>query len=131
MRSLRCWEHFSLARHLRSVRSHALRKVLKQARGEPDRKSPTYVSQRALAGYIHQKQPTIANMELGQRRCDVLEFIDIGDALYEDRMALFAELIRLSPRRFKPIRNTKEWREHAGTRKLGRKPGSRSRSPKD
>lgn len=130
MRSLICWEHFSLARHLRSVRSHALRKVLKQARGEPDRKSPDYVSQRVIAGYLRHKQPTIANIESGQRRCDVLEFIDLGDALYEDRTALFAELIRLSPRRFKPIRNTKEWREHAGNRKRGRKPGSRSRLPK-
>lgn len=120
----------SLARHLRSVRSQALRKVIKQARGEPDRKSPDYVSQREIAGYLRHKQPTIANIENGVRRCDVLEFIDLGDALYEDRMALFSELIRLSPRRFKPIRTTKEWREHAGKRARGRKPSTRIRPPK-
>jgi hypothetical protein len=81
----------------------ALRTVLKAARGEPDPRAPGYVSQRALAKHIDRSQSYLALVESLQRRCDVLEFIDIGDSLYDDRTQLFRDLIRLSPRRFYPI----------------------------
>lgn len=113
-------------KHLRSVRHHALRTVLRAARGEPDRSSPEYVSQRALAVHLHRTQPFVAFLETLQRRCEVLEFMDIGDSLYEDRMQLYRELVRLSPRRFFPIRQSKGKR--AGSR--GRRESGKRAKPK-
>lgn len=106
-------------KHLRSVRHIALRSVLKQARKDAGR-----VSQRRLAARLHRTQPGLAYIENGERRCDVLEFIDIGDALYEDRMKLFAELIRLSPRKHFPVKNTK-----GKTAQTKTKPARSSKAP--
>lgn len=116
-------------KHLRSVRQNALRTVLQDARGEPDRKSPRYVNQRTLAAHVERSQPWLALIESLQRRCDVLEFIDLGDSLYEDRTKLFKALIKLAPRRYKPIerpQSSRSKREQPAARKVA----ARSKRPR-
>ena len=102
-----------MSKHLRTVRQNALRTVLRAARDEPNRESPRYVSQRTLASHVERTQPWLSLIESLQRRCDVLEFIDLGDSLYNDRTALFKALIDLAPRRYKPIERPANTRSKA------------------
>jgi transcriptional regulator with XRE-family HTH domain len=89
----------------RTDRRAALRTVLRAGRERSDS-----CTQRELADYLGLTQPHLALMETGQRRITIFEFIDISDALSGDRLALFKELLRLTPRRFQPITRTKEWK---------------------
>jgi hypothetical protein len=83
-------------KHIRSARNLALVSSLKRGRRNSLQK------QRPLAKRLRRSQSWLANIETMQRRCDVLEFVDLGDAMYEDRMALFRDLLAQSPRRFFP-----------------------------
>ena len=121
-RSVHSWNGF-VGRHLRSVKHYALIKTLKAARGA--RFTRNYVTQRQLVDHLGLRQAGYGMMETGQRRVDVLEFIDIGDALSKDRLALFRALIKLCPRRVQPVRRTAKWRAEttkkvSKRRKLGR-----------
>ena len=95
----------SKSRHLRSVRQAALRLVLTRARGTPG--EPGHIPQRPFAEHIKRSQPWVSQIESLQRRCDVLEFIDFADSLYEDRLELYRQLVELAPRRFRPMKKTK------------------------
>lgn len=108
-----------VGRHLRSVKHHALRQTLKAARGA--RHSNKYVSQRQLAAYVGLRQSAYGMMETGERRVEVLDFIDIGDAHSSDRLALFRALIALCPRRIQPIRKTAGWRAEAAVKAAKRR----------
>lgn len=109
----------SRRRHLRSAKALALRDVLKAAR--KPRRDPNYVSQRDLAPYLGLTQSGYGQMETGERGLDVLDFIDIGDAHFNDRLALFRALIKRCPRRIQPIRQSRSWRAAAKVRAEKRK----------
>ena len=76
---------------LRSPRQQRLIELLVQRRKEAG------LSQAALAKALGRYQSVIAAMELGSRRIDVIELIDIADALGFDIHVLI-EALRATPR---------------------------------
>jgi len=73
-------------KHLRSARHRALCAVIIEAR------EAAGLTQRQLAARLKRSQPWVTYIETGQRRLDVLEFIEIAHALRVDAQQLFAKL---------------------------------------
>ena len=72
---------------LRSRRHRALCSLLLEAR------KSAKLSQHELARRLKTSQTQIARIESGERRVDVVEFIDIAKALHQDPHKLLAQLI--------------------------------------
>src|SRR3546814_18984261 len=51
------------------------------------------MTQVELSGLLEKDQSYISNIERGQRRLDVIEFIAIAAALYRDAVELFGEIV--------------------------------------
>jgi transcriptional regulator with XRE-family HTH domain len=73
---------------LRSRRHRALCAILVAAR------KAAKISQHELAAQLKVSQTQIARIEIGERRIDVVEFIDIAKALRLDPHKVIAELSR-------------------------------------
>jgi transcriptional regulator with XRE-family HTH domain len=67
-----------MPKSLRSPRHDRLRAVLKRARKAQG------LTQQELALRLKRKQSFVAKYETGERRLDVIEFLDIADALAQD-----------------------------------------------
>ena len=52
------------------------------------------LSQKDLAGRLSKPQSFVSNLEAGQRRVDVLEFLRIAEALDTDAIELFRRFVR-------------------------------------
>ena len=113
-------------KHIRSARNVALVAALKRGR------KISKQFQWQLAKRVHRTQSWLANIEIMQRRCDVLEFVDLGDAMYEDRLTLIKDLLAQSPRRFFPPkgekRSVKPQKAGTPTRKKTVRKGRRTRA---
>jgi transcriptional regulator with XRE-family HTH domain len=72
---------------LRSRRHRALCATLVSAR------KAARLSQQELAARIKTSQTVIARIEIGERRIDVIEFIDLAKALRQDPRALLTDLL--------------------------------------
>jgi transcriptional regulator with XRE-family HTH domain len=72
---------------LRSRRHRALCAALKSAR------ETAGLSQHELASRLKTSQTTIARIEIGERRIDVIEFIDLAKALRLDPHTILTELM--------------------------------------
>jgi transcriptional regulator with XRE-family HTH domain len=72
---------------LRSRRHRALCAALKTAR------KATRMSQDELASRLKTSQTVIARIEIGERRIDVIEFIDLAKALRLDPRTILTELM--------------------------------------
>lgn len=72
----------------RSRGYRVLSEVLAQARAEADE-----ITQRALSERLKRPHTYIAKIESGERRLDVVEFIEVARALRVDPVKLFARLI--------------------------------------
>ena len=72
---------------LRSRRHRALCAALKSAR------EAAGLSQHELASRLKTSQTTIARIEIGERRIDVIEFIDLAKALRLDPHTILTELM--------------------------------------
>ena len=73
---------------LRSRRHRALCALLADARKAAD------LSQNDLALRLKTSQTVIARIEIGERRIDVIEFIDLSRALKVDPREVIAQLMR-------------------------------------
>jgi ribosome-binding protein aMBF1 (putative translation factor) len=76
-----------LRKTLRSRGHETLIKVLVEARGKAG------MTQRDLAARIKRPHSFVGRMEAGERRVDVIEFIEIARVLGADPSALFNELL--------------------------------------
>lgn len=56
------------------------------------------ITQLQLADALAKPQSYISKYESGERRLDVIEFIDIADVLQIDKIELLNEIIRRSPK---------------------------------
>jgi transcriptional regulator with XRE-family HTH domain len=66
------------------------------------------LSQQKLAIKLGRHQPFVAHLESGQRRIDVIEFLQIARAIGFDPKAIIDELLRIQePPRSKPKRSAK------------------------
>jgi transcriptional regulator with XRE-family HTH domain len=72
---------------LRTRRHRALCAALKSAR------KAARMSQDELASRLKTSQTVIARIEIGERRIDVIEFIDLAKALRLDPRTMLAELM--------------------------------------
>jgi transcriptional regulator with XRE-family HTH domain len=72
---------------LRSRRHRALCAALKSAR------KAAHLSQEELASRLKTSQTVIARIEIGERRIDVIEFIDLAKVLRLDPRTLLTELM--------------------------------------
>ena len=72
---------------LRTRRHRALCAALKSAR------KAARMSQDELASRLKTSQTVIARIEIGERRIDVIEFIDLAKALRLDPRTILAELM--------------------------------------
>lgn len=72
---------------LRSRRHRALCAALKSAR------TAARLSQHELASRLKTSQTVIARIEIGERRIDVIEFIDLAKALRLDPRTILTELM--------------------------------------
>jgi transcriptional regulator with XRE-family HTH domain len=72
---------------LRTRRHRALCAVLKSAR------KAARLSQDELASRLKTSQTVIARIEIGERRIDVIEFIDLAKALRLDPRTILTELM--------------------------------------
>jgi transcriptional regulator with XRE-family HTH domain len=77
-----------MPKSLRSPRHDRLRAVLKRARKEQG------LTQQELAHRLKRKQSFVAKYETGERRVDVIEFIDIAEALAQDPVQLIGEIAK-------------------------------------
>ena len=73
---------------LRSPRHRALCAALVAAR------KAAKMSQHALAAHLKSSQTQIARFEIGERRLDVIEFLDMAKALHVDPHKIIADLIK-------------------------------------
>jgi transcriptional regulator with XRE-family HTH domain len=53
------------------------------------------VTQQALAGKLHRPQSFVAKYENGERRIDVVEFVEVARALELDPVALFRRYVKM------------------------------------
>jgi transcriptional regulator with XRE-family HTH domain len=72
---------------LRTRRHRALCAALKSAR------KAAHLSQEELASRLKTSQTAIARVEMGERRIDVIEFIDLAKALRLDPRTILTELM--------------------------------------
>ena len=74
-----------------------------------EKRQDTGLSQAEVAAVLGRHQPFIANIESGERRVDVAEFLDIAEILHLNVDAAIAELRRLpgstTKRKARPARN--------------------------
>ena len=77
-----------IVKSLRSPRHRALCAVLVGARKK------LKLSQHDLAKKLKTSQTVVARIEIGERRVDVVEFLDIAAALKLDARAVVSELMR-------------------------------------
>ena len=78
-----CAEHQKLAKSLRSRKHRGLIAVLVGAR------KAAGLTQQGLAAKMKRSQSFVAQTEIGERRLDVVEFIEMAKALGEDPVVLF------------------------------------------
>jgi transcriptional regulator with XRE-family HTH domain len=77
-----------MPKSLRSPRHDRLRAVLKRA-GQHEG-----LTQQELATRLKRKQSFVAKYETGERRVDVIEFLDIAEALAQDPARLIGEIAK-------------------------------------
>lgn len=77
-----------MSKSLRSRRHRALLAVLVGSRKEAG------LTQREVAAKWKRPQSTVAAIESGERRLDVVEFFDLAEALGVDPLALFERVAR-------------------------------------
>ena len=80
-----------MSRSLRSPEHRALCELLIAARNEAD------LTQAAVADRLRRPQSFVAKYEGGERRVDVIEFIEVTRALRRDPRELFVALVRAAP----------------------------------
>jgi len=85
-----------MPKSLRSPRHDRLRAVLKRARKDQG------LTQQELATRLKRKQSFVAKYESGERRLDVIEFLEIAEALAQDPAWLVAEITRAQKPRTLP-----------------------------
>ena len=78
----------STLKTLRSPRHRALCAALVSAR------KAAKLSQHALAARLKSSQTQIARIEIGERRLDVVEFLDMAKALHIDPHKVIADLMK-------------------------------------
>jgi transcriptional regulator with XRE-family HTH domain len=79
-----------MPKSLRSPRHDRLRAVLKRAREDQG------LTQQELALRLKRKQSFVAKYETGERRLDVIEFLEIAEALVQDPARLISEIAKAS-----------------------------------
>ena len=79
-----------MPKSLRSPRHDRLRAVLKRARKDQ------CLTQEELALRLKRKQSFVAKYEIGERRLDVIEFLEIAEALAQDPARLISEIAKAS-----------------------------------
>ena len=79
-----------MSRSLRSPEHRALCELLAAARNEAD------LTQAEVADRLKRPQSFVAKYEGGERRIDVIEFIEVARALRRDPRELFEALVRVS-----------------------------------
>jgi transcriptional regulator with XRE-family HTH domain len=77
-----------MPKSLRSPRHDRLRAVLKRVRQEQ------CLTQHELATRLKRKQSFVAKYETGERRLDVIEYLEIAGALAQDPAGLLAEIAK-------------------------------------
>jgi transcriptional regulator with XRE-family HTH domain len=77
-----------MPKSLRSPRHDRLRAILKKARKEYG------LTQEELAIRLKRKQSFVTKYETGERRLDVIEFLEIASALGQDPGELLAEVVK-------------------------------------
>lgn len=77
-----------MSRSLRSARHRRLADLLVA------RREAAGLKQAEVAARLGRHQPHVSNIESGQRRVDVVELIDLSEALGFDLHALIDELVR-------------------------------------
>jgi transcriptional regulator with XRE-family HTH domain len=77
-----------MPKSLRSPRHDRLRAILKKARKEQG------LTQQELAIRLKRKQSFVTKYETGERRLDVIEFLEIASALGRDPAELLAEVVK-------------------------------------
>jgi len=75
-------------KHLRSARHRALIATIIQAR------KAAGLTQRQLATRLNRSNSFVWKIEAGERRVEVLEFIEIARCLGEDPVQMFARVLR-------------------------------------
>ena len=78
----------SLLKTLRSTRHRALCAVLVEAR------KAAKLSQHTLAARLKFSQTQVARIEIGERRLDVVEFLDMAKALHIDPHKIISDLMK-------------------------------------
>ena len=81
-----------MPKSLRSPRHDRLRAVLKRARKEQG------LTQQELATRLKRKQSFVTKYETGERRLDVIEFLEIAGALAQDPAELLTEIAKVPKR---------------------------------
>lgn len=81
-----------MSRTLQSPKHEALRRLLVEAR------LAAGLTQATVAGRLGRYQSFIATVESGQRRIDVVEFLQLSDAIGFDPAEMIRQLARTRPR---------------------------------